>query len=101
MNVNKWEKIKTFINKLPIGTIVSRKEIIFLIYNRTYINKSSYGSTIDNWRRCLELLGILEPAGRGLYKVKYHIRKDLTSTELRDCAYGGYRRWFNNIKVIE
>ena len=98
MKLNKWEMLKNFINKQPIGNTITRKDILYLIYKKPRLVKSSYGSTIDNYRRCLELLGILNSLDRGLYKIEYHIKNDLSSTELKKLAYGRYRRWFNDVK---
>lgn len=94
--MNKWETLKEYINSKEVGSIITRKDIIkFNKYRRT----SSYGTTIDNYRRCLKILGILGYEDRGKYIVKHHIRKDLTSSELKSIAYGGFREWFNDAKA--
>lgn len=94
--MSKWETLKNYINSKEVGTIITRKEILkFNVYKRT----SSYGTTIDNYRRCLKILGILENEDRGKYKICCHIRKNLTSSELKKIAYGGFRQWFNDVKA--
>ena len=97
--MNKWETFKKYINSREIGTIITRKQIMYFIYKGPKPPTSSYGSTVDNYRRCLTILGILEHVDRGKYELCYHIRNNLTSTELHSTAYGGYRNWFNDVKV--
>jgi hypothetical protein len=99
-DMNRWQTFKKYINSREIGTIITRKEIMYHIYKGpTPPNTSSYGSTIDNYRKCLELLGILEVVSRGKYKLCYHIRNDISTSELQRTAYAGFRRWFNDVKV--
>ena len=94
--LNKWQTIKEFINRQELGAIINRKEIMQMIYNGPAPRTSSYGTTIDNYRRCLTILGILEHVSLGKYKLHYHIRDTLTASEVRAMAYGGYRSWFND-----
>ena len=96
----KWQKLKTYINNKKIGTIITRKQLGHNILNGPIPRTSSYGSTIDNYRRCLTILGILlRTEILGEYKIAYHIREDLTSSELKSMACGGFREWFNDAKI--
>lgn len=99
--MNKWEKIKEYINRRHLGHVFSRKYMLFLIYNNPKHRTSSYGTTVDNYLRCLRILGIIETIERGKYKIKSHIRDDLSVSELKRVAYGGYRTWFNDVKIEE
>lgn len=95
--INKWEALKRFINGQELETIINRRDIMKLVYDGgTPPKTSSYGTTIDNYRRCLTILGILEHVSLGRYKLHYHIRDTLTASEVRAMAYGGYRSWFND-----
>ena len=58
--LNKWEALKRFINGQELETIINRKDIMNLFYDGGTPRTSSYGTTIDNYRRCLTILGILE-----------------------------------------
>lgn len=80
-----WDKLKTFINDRKIGDIILRKDIIYYVYGGPMPKKfgGSYGSTIDNYRKLLTILGTLEWVDRGEYKIKYHIREDLKTTHLQ------------------
>ena len=96
--MNKWEKLRDYINKEPKGSVFSRKKLLFLIHKDPKYRTSSYGTTADNYLRCLIILGIIKRIDRGMYEVVYHIKKDLSSSELKSIAYGGYRKWFNDAK---
>ena len=80
-----WQMLKEYINNQQIGDTITRKEIVYHIYKGPMPGKfrGSYGSTLDNYRRLLTILGTLEHTGRGEYKVKHHIRKDLSTVQLR------------------
>jgi hypothetical protein len=96
--MNKWEKLKWYVNRKQKGAVFSRKNLLFLIYKDPKYRTSSYGTTADIYLRCLIILGIIERIDRGMYQVVHHIKKDLSSSELKKIAYGGYRRWFNDVK---
>lgn len=83
--MNVWQMLKEYINSKQIGDTVYRKEIIYYIYKGPMPARyqASYGSTLDNYRRLLTRLGILEHIGWGKYKVKHYIRKELTSVHLK------------------
>ncbi len=86
-----WEQIVTFVNSKKIGETIKRKDIIFHIYGGPMPARyrGSYGSTIDNYRRMLTRLGILEHTGRGEYELKHHLKKDLTSVQVRMLVENG------------
>lgn len=82
--MNVWQSIKEYINSKNIGDTIYRKDIIYYVYNGPMPERyrGSYGSTLDNYRRLFTKLNVLEHTGRGEYKVKHHIRKDLTTSQL-------------------
>ena len=63
----------------------NRQKLIYHVYKGPMPERyrGSYGSTLDNYRRLVTKLGILEHTGRGEYKVKHHIRKELTSLHIK------------------
>jgi hypothetical protein len=83
--VNVWQSIKEYINSKKIGDTIYRKELIQHVYKCAYVSypKGSYGSTLDNYRRLLTRLGILEHTNIGEYKIQHHIRNDLTTAHLQ------------------
>lgn len=68
--MNNWEKFCEYINSLPNGTIFYRKDIIKYIYQGRKINKYT---TIDIFKRCSELNGVLDAIGRGTYMKNHDI----------------------------
>ena len=79
-----WKKLLTFVNSKSIGDTILRQDIIHHIYNGPMPAKyrSSYGSTVDNYRRLLTRLGMLEWSSRGEYKLKHHITNNVSSKDI-------------------
>ena len=95
-----WDKLKNYINDKSIGDIIHRKEL--LQYNITPPMPGTHGTTVDKYRRCLELIGILEKHKLGQYKILYHIKDTVSLSFIKKIAYSrSYRQWFNDIKVEE
>ena len=90
--MSKWDKIKEYINSKKIGDTILRKDLIHHVYNGPMpkIYRSSYGSTIDNYRNLLTKLGVLVWIDRGEYKVKHYIRNDLTTGHLQLLVINGF-----------
>ena len=100
-----WDKFKNFINSKPRETIITRQEMLNYIYkkDRGSRNKAqrSYSSA-DHYKGLLISIGIMEQAGTGQYKILYHIRKNVTVSQIRKALYGNHgtwRTWFNDFKV--
>jgi hypothetical protein len=76
-----FNEIKNYINSLPANSYVSRKTL-------WAISKSS---ALDNYRRCLTILGVLEETEkRGVYiKTKNISNKICSGKRLIDAAYNG------------
>jgi hypothetical protein len=101
-NITKWQHLRKYINQRNIGDTIIRRDILKQIYKTNSGFKSASMTTVDTYRRMLELIGVLQTKKPGVYKIKYHIREDLTCHELNKLAYGDeYRRWFNDAKVTE
>lgn len=83
--MNVWQSIKEYINSKNIGVTIRRQELVYHVYKGPMPARyrASYGSTLDNYRRLLTKLGILEHTGRGEYKLKHYIRNELTTSHLR------------------
>ncbi len=97
--MNKWKKIKKYINSKEFGSVINRKDMRYYINGRYIKWAGEYSTGEDNYRRMLTLVGILEHVERGNYKIIYHIRNDATSTEVKQAAYSGWGQWFNDFKV--
>jgi len=96
-----WKKYKDYINKRNIGDVILRKEVLPHLYGgHQNIPKSTYGTGGDNYRRMLEMLGIITTVARGQYKILYHIKENVTATQAHEMAYcNNWKQWFINIKV--
>jgi hypothetical protein len=97
-----WKRLKEYINKTKIGDVITRKDLLNYLYYGSKPKSSNYGTGGDNYRRCLEKLGILEKCGRGRYKILYHIKENVSSEKIKQLSYkydNTYRQWFNDIKV--
>lgn len=101
-HLSKWQRLRRYINEKDIGDTITRQEILKKVYKNDAIFKTGSMTTIDTYRRMLELIDVLHVKKPGVYKIKYHIREDLKLSELANLAYGsGYRQWFNDAKVTE
>jgi len=98
-----WERMKRYINvKHQIGDIITRQEMLHYLYQGPPPKTSSYGTTGDKYKRCLSKLGILETVKRGQYKILYHIKDTVTSTQIKELTYNeNWKQWFIDIKVGE
>jgi len=96
--MNKWIQITNYINSKEIGHIFSRKYILFLVYKNPKYRGSGYVTTADSYLKYLRNLGIIKKVDPGKYEIKYHINEKLSASKAQKLAYGGYRRWFNDVK---
>ena len=95
-----WNRCKQYINKHEIGTVITRPDFLHHLYQGPPPRRSTYGTGGDNYRRILDRLGILTIVKRGQYKILYHIKEDVTATEVKNLvADNTYRSWFNDIKI--
>jgi len=88
-----WSNLRDIINKTPIGGIITRKQIHGGVY-RTH--RTSGDTSIDNYRVCLDRIGILSKYKRGQYKVNHHIKEDISIGVINRLAYPrkGWQEWF-------
>jgi len=101
MKKDKWNKLINYINKIKIGERITRRQLLKLIYNDPCYRVSSYGTTVDQYRRILGIMGILEIVDRGVYKIKYHINPNSSVSEMKKAAYSrDWREWFHDFIKI-
>lgn len=92
--MNKWQALKEYINSKEIGTIITRKEML------TNLDNPKKFCTVDTYKGILLRLGIIESYSNGKYKLLYHIKPDLTSSEAKKVVdSNSWRLWFNDFKV--
>lgn len=94
---NQWEKFRDYINASEIDSDITRKELLLHVYKDPKEWKLySRMSTMDGYRLALSRLKILVPVKRGVYKVKHHIRSDITFQKIKERAYGSrdWKDWF-------
>lgn len=88
-----WDQTKEMINNKQKGDIISREEIIDLIYKRTY-----YGScnTISSYLNCLNKVGIIKhDSTPGVYIKMSDIPFTLTTSSLKEIAFDkSWKNWF-------
>ena len=97
-----WKRCRHFINKKPIGTVITRPEFLHCLYQGSPPKHSTYGTGGDNYRRSLTILGVLKIVKRGHYEILYHIKPNVTATHIKELSYGNtWRQWFCDIKVEE
>lgn len=93
-----WVKLQNYINKFPIGSEITRQQIINdVIYRFIDVNFKYYSNdyTVDYYISDLKKIGFLEIVKRGVYKKKYNIPKSLTTTILKDFARKKtWKSWF-------
>lgn len=91
-----WSVFRDFVNTKPLGSVISRMEIIghlkkegFIAHNGSItteeINHEGYSSaTLDSARNMAEKVGYLDKTPRlGYYKVKNHFPPEYTVSQLR------------------
>ena len=91
-----WSKYKTFINTLQPNQTFDRKFMFRRIYG---INNGSElakrVNTIDQYRRCSILCGVISHEGLALYKKISNIPESLSITEFTRIAYDdSWKKWF-------
>lgn len=101
MKEGKWNKLIKYINSIEIGEIITRRQLLKLIYNDPCYRGSGYGTTVDQYRRILSMIGILDIEENGVYKVLHHIRPNALASEVKEVAYSGdvYREWFHDFII--
>ena len=95
--MSQWNKFREFVNKSPIGSIITRQEVLFYVYeNRGQWKGYSRQTTVDGYRLILDRLGIVIKYKRGQYRVMHHVREDVTLETLKRLAYPkrGWQEWF-------
>ena len=84
MNLNpKFKRLINFINEKEILSIISRKEIMKHIYDKSSVPLD----TIDTYRAVLTEAGFLSKVKRGTYLIHKKIPEDFTITKAVKQAY--------------
>lgn len=95
--MSQWSKFRDFVNASPLGSIITRQEALFHVYeNKGNWKGYSRQTTVDGYRLILTNLGILDKYKRGQYKVNHHVREDVPLETLKRLAYPkrDWREWF-------
>jgi len=81
--ITKFEKLKKYINKQPIGSIIRRKDLV----KEMQETRKDDVTTTDSYRALLTKVGILEETKTlGQYLLKDHIGRSLTLNYLKKLA---------------
>lgn len=91
-----WKNFKNYINELPKGEIFYRQDII----NNLYVGNKPFSKymSIDVFKRCSELNGIIEVVGRGSYMKLNNIPEDITLADFKYLAYT--KPLYSNISIM-
>lgn len=81
-----WEKFRKYINNLSNGDIFYRKDLINEFYGTDIIRRLQFNS-IDVYKRCSELNGVIEVLDRGTYMKLNNIPEDISSVDFKYRAY--------------
>jgi hypothetical protein len=71
--MTKFERIKALVSSTKVGETFTRKQLL---------KGQSESSTLDNYRRRLEILGYIKGDGNGTYTVIKNLPSYLTTTHL-------------------
>ena len=92
--VNQWKSFIEIINKTEIGSLITRKKILRHVYKSPVVwKKYSRATTVDQYRRTLDLLGILDKVELGIYRVNYHVRTNVPAYKFTKAAYDRKLHW--------
>ena len=87
MKKSVWRNFKNYINDLPHGEIFYRQDLIKNTYAKP--TQHIYGRyvSVDVYKRCAELNGIISVLGRGIYMKLHDIPEDCSSVDFKTRAY--------------
>lgn len=82
-----WNNFKKYINSLPIGEIFYRKDLIKHLYSTT--EEALYGKyvSVDVYKRCAKLNGVIDILDRGAYMKLHNIPEDISVVDFKYRAY--------------
>lgn len=103
--------VMEYIDNIPIGDFVTRKELIKYVYDnitskKDYETNYPYNtySTIDNYRKILELNNIILPAPDNLpghYMKIHEVPMDVSMYLLKDRAYTDPYYSSNSVSILD
>ena len=89
--MSKWQKLIDYINELPVGYIITRREII---------PQQGYSDSVDLYRKGLCDLGILTMVGRGKYVKNSDVPAVVNSNNYRDPKLKEQLDLINKFKIL-
>ena len=92
-----WKLFRTYFNKLDINAEFNRSDILHSVYVPDVAKEiKRYETTVDQYRRYVELAFCLEKIGWGVYKKIRNIPENLSSiSHLKKRVYDKtWRSWF-------
>lgn len=90
MKKTNWKKILELVSKRSLGDLITRKELITLIYNPRFTRPQN---GVDASRILLTRVGVLEIQSRGIYIKKRNIRNSWSMFKLESISYT-WRGWY-------
>ena len=90
MRMTNWKKILKFFNEKSIGDLITRKELIALIYNPRY---TGLYDGVDRSRILLTEVGVLRIKSRGVYEKTRSIKPTWSMFELEKNSRS-WKGWF-------
>jgi hypothetical protein len=92
--VSQWEKFIEIINQTKIGSLITRQQILKHVYKSPVVwRKYSRATTVDRYRRSLDLLGIVDKVELGVYRVNHHVKPGVTAHKITKEAYKRKKHW--------
>ena len=84
-----WNNFKKYINSLPDGEIFYRKDLIKHLYSTKSELCILYGKyvSVDVYKRCAELNGIIDILDRSAYIKLHNIPEDMSVVDFKYRAY--------------
>lgn len=93
-----WDQTKEMINNKQKGDIITRQEIIKLIYKETAFVPHS---TISSYLNCLNKVGIIKHAEKpGVYIKVSNVPFSLSTRKLKEIAFDkSWKNWFMPVEL--
>jgi hypothetical protein len=102
--LTKWTLMKRFLDKMKVGDICTRRQLIYAVYTK----KCAPGmicreTTVDNYRNACCHTGFLEKVGFGQYKKLHDFPEKLSLTVLRkhSAEYSKRKNWKSWVVPVE
>ncbi|MCK5607747.1 hypothetical protein KAR91_38045 [Candidatus Pacearchaeota archaeon] len=91
--MNLWRELIEYVNKKPLGIVITRKELI-KYFSGEFLGRSP-SISIDTYRNLLTQIGSLKSVGVGKYKIMNHLKPKFSSKQISIFVYKEtWRKWF-------